>query len=144
MTTDALVSSLREQVLHLRQDPRDASIKADIFATLEALAPNDQAAQVIALTEAQDWALQRECELDRARSTVHIRKKAGRSLGNQFYSHSHRTQFRDGYRDPMSETLCGASSTQFDMSWADARFEKARGYVECPDCLSLRTKDTPR
>lgn len=30
------------------------------------------------------------------------------------------------------------------MSWADTRFEKARGYVECPKCITLRTKAAPR
>lgn len=144
MSADLLVASLRDQILQLRQSPRDTAVKAEVFATLEALAPNDPAAQVIALTEAQDWALRRECELDRAQSTVHIRKKAGRNLGNQFYSHRHRTQFLDGYRDPMSETLCGAAATQFDMSWADTRFKTARGHVECQDCLTLRTKGTAR
>jgi hypothetical protein len=68
------------------------------------------------LAEAQEWAYRRAAELDRAGSTVRIRKKAGPNLGNQYYSHAHRAKFAGGYRDPMAETLCGADATSYDMS----------------------------
>lgn len=50
----------------------------------------------------------------------------------------------DDDADGRARGVCGAEATQFDMSWADTRFEKARGHVECPKCITLRTKDTPR
>lgn len=76
-----------------------------------------------------------------ARANNHIRKRAGRSLGNQFYSHSHRAQFREGYVDPMSQTLCGGEATIEDMTWADTRWPKQREYVACPRCIEIRLND---
>ena len=73
-----------------------------------------------------------------ARATCHIRKRAGRSLGNQFYSHGHRAQFRASYVDPMSQTLCGAPATIADLSWAETRHAKARAFVACERCVEIR------
>lgn len=74
-----------------------------------------------------------------ARANNHIRKKAGRNLGNQFYSHRHRVQFIEGYVDPMSQTLCGGGATIEDISWADGRYPKQREYVACQRCIEIRT-----
>lgn len=71
----------------------------------------------------------------------HIRKKAGPNYGNQFYSHRHRTQFIDGYVDPMSQTLCGAPAGHFDETWADTRYPKNQAAVTCSRCLELRLAD---
>ena len=73
-----------------------------------------------------------------ARATCHIRKRAGRSLGNQFYSHSHRARFREGYVDPQSQTLCGGEATIADMSWADTRSAKSLAHVACVRCVEIR------
>lgn len=101
----------------------------------------DPIEQIELLSDAQDWARQRASELDRAASTVHIRKKAGPNFGNQFYSHAHRAQFMDGYREPMAETLCGDPATNWDMSWAETRYPKNRAHVECGRCVEIRTGD---
>lgn len=80
-------------------------------------------------------------EQEWARANNHIRKRAGRNLGNQFYSHSHRAQFRAGYVDPMTQTLCGGTATTQDMSWADTRWPKQRDYVACSRCIEIRCAD---
>jgi hypothetical protein len=77
-----------------------------------------------------------------ARATCHIRKRAGRSLGNQFYSHSHRVRFREGHVDPQSQTLCGGDATIADLSWSETRHAKARTYVACHRCIELRVADS--
>lgn len=107
-------------------------------AAARAVAPDDPETQIRELVEAQGWANDRLSEQARANATVHIRKKAGRNLGNSFYSHAHRTRFIDGYIDPQGQTLCGAPATQFDESWADTRYPKALARVECPQCAALR------
>ena len=71
----------------------------------------------------------------------HIRRRAGVNLGNQFYSHGHRTQFIEGYVDPMSQTLCGAPAGHWDQTWADTRFPKGRADVTCERCLEIRLTD---
>ena len=79
-----------------------------------------------------------EAAMAQARATCHIRKRAGRSLGNQFYSHSHRARTRAGYVDPQSQTLCGGEATIADMSWAETRSAKALAYVACARCVEMR------
>jgi hypothetical protein len=78
-------------------------------------------------------------KLAQAKATCHIRKRAGKRMGNQFYSHSHRAQFRAGYVDPQSQTLCGLEATIADLSWADTRSAKSRAYIACQRCVELRT-----
>lgn len=103
--------------------------------------------------EGQDWgewfaayeadreaAYQAKMDAERAKPH-HIRKKAGPNLGNQWYSHSHRVQFIDGYVDPMSQTLCGAAAGFFDETWADARWPKNRAHVTCDQCIEIRLRD---
>lgn len=102
---------------------------------------SDPAERIEALAEAQDWARQRAAELDRAASTIHIRKKAGPNLGNQYYSHNHRARFAGGYRDPQAETLCGATASNYDMSWAETRYPKGRQHVQCSRCIQIRLHD---
>lgn len=117
---------------------KNAALEAVRLAA-RAVSPDDPAAQIAALVEAQDWAAARQTQIAREQATVHIRKKAGRNLGNNFYSHAHRTRFIEGYVDPQGQTLCGAPATQFDQSWADTRFPKSLAYVECASCIELRT-----
>lgn len=76
-----------------------------------------------------------------ARANNHIRKRAGKNLGNQFYSHRHRVQFIEGYVDPMSQALCGAQATIEDMPWAETRYPSGRAYVACRSCIDIRTAD---
>jgi len=71
----------------------------------------------------------------------HIRKQAGRNLGNQYYSHHHRTQFLEGYVDPTTQTLCDAPAGFFDETWAATRFAKNRATITCRRCLELRLAD---
>lgn len=78
-------------------------------------------------------------EVERIRlAGTHIRKKAGRSLGNSFYSHAHRAQFAGGYTDPQGQTLCGAPATILDMSYAETQWAKNRTHVTCEDCIAVR------
>lgn len=72
---------------------------------------------------------------------IHIRKRAGRSLARPGYSHQHAAAMSGGYRDPMADTLCGAPSTDQDMSWAETRWPKNRAYVTCERCLAERLRD---
>lgn len=96
-----------------------------------------------------DWAAEiaaidakREAEyaakMAKARATCHIRKRASCSMGNQFYSHRHRAQFRADYIDPQSQTLCGGDATIADLSWAETRYQKARADVACALCVQIR------
>lgn len=75
---------------------------------------------------------------EHANNSVHIRQKAGRTLGNQFYSHTHRAQFREDYVDPQSKTLCGSEATTRDMSWSETQWAKSRAYVTCQACVTVR------
>ena len=70
---------------------------------------------------------------------THIRKRAGKSLARQGYSHNHAAMFAGGYKDPMSETLCGAEATTHDLSWAETRHARNRAYVSCEACITNRT-----
>jgi hypothetical protein len=36
------------------------------------------------------------------------------------------------------KTMCGASPTTQDMSWAETRWAKNRAYVTCEACINLR------
>lgn len=81
---------------------------------------------------------QDEAMRTRVPTEVHIRKKAGRNLGNQYYSHAHRVQFAGDYHDPMADTLCGAQATIDDMAWADTQWAKNRAYVTCGACCEVR------
>lgn len=104
-------------MLHQLRAPaaeREQAIAAARAAAIDC--SNDPAERIEILAEAQEWTYRRAAELDRAASTVRIRKKAGPNLGNQYYSHAHRAKFAGGYRDPMAETLCGANATSYDMS----------------------------
>jgi hypothetical protein len=82
-----------------------------------------------------------QAKREAARANNHIRKRAGKNLGTQWYSHSHRVQFIEGYIDPMSQTLCGGEATIEDISWADARYPKQREYVACQRCKEIRLAD---
>lgn len=73
-------------------------------------------------------------------AVVHIRKRAGKSLGRPGYSHRHVAQFAGGYRDPMADTLCGAKATTYDESWADTRWAKNLAYVTCEACKLARVE----
>lgn len=96
-----------------------------------------------AMSEVERIIAERDAEYERRRAEVeagphHIRKRAGKNLGNQFYSHAHRAQFAGGYRDPMAETLCGEPATTVDLSWAETRYAKNLAYVTCERCKELR------
>lgn len=136
------IQRLRDAVLHqltASESERESATTAVREAAKDC--SGDPVERIEILADAQDWAHQRAAEIRRAASTVHIRKKAGTNFGNQFYSHRHRTQFMDGYRDPQSETLCGDAPTGYDMSWAETRFAKNRAYVECAQCIQIRLED---
>ena len=141
-TTDAAIQRVRDAVLQQITAP-EAERQQATSNVHEALAASGAEAEerITILAEAQDWAAQRAREIASATSTAHIRKKAGPNLGNQYYSHATRAQLRGDYRDPQSETLCGAKATTFDMSWAEARHPKSREYVECHRCIQIRLDD---
>ncbi|WGI36159.1 hypothetical protein QDT91_29525 (plasmid) [Mycolicibacterium aubagnense] len=140
--SEELIQQLRDAVLRQLSAPADEREQA-LAAVHEAVkaCTTDPLERFQVLTDAQDWAHARARELDRAASTVHIRKKAGPNLGNQYYSHSTRMRFVGDYREPQSETLCGAKASNFDMSWAETRYPKNRAFVECERCIEIRLKD---
>ncbi|AAD17646.1 hypothetical protein TM4_81 [Mycobacterium phage TM4] len=98
------------------------------------------AARLDEIEAAREREYQEHLAAERAKGN-HIRKRAGRSLGNQWYSHQHRVQFIEGYVDPLSQTLCGADATIFDQSWADTRWPKHRAEVTCQACIDARLAD---
>jgi len=81
---------------------------------------------------------ERAAQMAEAQANCHIRKRAGKNLGNQYYSHTTRAQFRGDYVDPMSQTLCGGEATIADWSWADTRHASNRTYVACERCIEIR------
>lgn len=140
--TDDSIQRLRDAVLRQLSAPASEQALAT-SAVRDAVTDccGDPEERIAILADAQDWARQRAAEIDRAASTVHIRKKAGPNFGSQFYSHRHHVQFMDGYRDPQAETLCGGAATSYDMSWAETRFPKNRAHVECARCIEIRLSD---
>lgn len=60
----------------------------------------------------------------------HIRCRPRPAGGNQFY--------RDRSPSGAEKTLCGASATIWDQSWADTRHAKHRCIVDCPACVEIR------
>lgn len=116
-----------------------AEIAADAAA---GMSEADLAARLDQYSREQDAAYL-EAQRIASESTVHhIRRSAGPSLGRPGYSHRHVAQFRAGYVDPSSLTLCGAPSTGFDMSWAETRYPSSRAHVTCDRCLDLRPVST--
>lgn len=114
--TDDSIQRLRHTVLRQLSAPASEQELAT-SAARDAVkdCSSDPEERIAILADAQDWARQRAAEIDRAASTVHIRKQAGPNFGNQFYSHRHHVQFMDGYRDPQAETLCGGTATNNDI-----------------------------
>jgi hypothetical protein len=100
-------------------------------------------AEALAKFEAFEAEQERQYQARRelARANNHIRKRAGKNLGTQWYSHKTRVQFIEGYVDPMSQSLCGGEPTIEDMSWADTRFAKGRDYIACQRCIEIRKAD---
>jgi hypothetical protein len=64
--------------------------------------------------------------------TVHIRQRPARKWGDGFY----RPQYSASENG--SRTLCGAPSTDQDMTWGECRYAKNLAYVTCDECKRLR------